>query len=178
MDLNELCRSARQGDLTAEKQLFAVLLERFSMFVHRRVGDIADGEEVTQNVLAKIAASYKGIDFETSFAAWAYRVLENEVAMYYRSASIRRRKLAELSDHSLAQPARTPNPALKSRLLECLKKICRENSRQARILNLHYQGYSVEEICARLNLTKNGMYIILHRARTMMKTCLDTGAIR
>ena len=45
--------------------------------------------------------------------------------------------------------------------------------KQEYVLNLHYQGFSVEEIQKRLKVTRNSLYILLHRARSMFKACLD-----
>ena len=65
--------------------------------------------------------------------------------------------------------------ALERQLLDCLRALNRSNGRHARILNLHYQGYSVEEICRRLSLTRTNFYTILSRARTILLACLEKG---
>jgi len=66
---------------------------------------------------------------------------------------------------------------LKKKLLDCLNKINDANTRHARVLNLHYQGFIVREICEKLKLTRNGVYILLSRSRTMLKNCLERGDV-
>ncbi|MCP4703685.1 MAG: hypothetical protein GY865_03665, partial [candidate division Zixibacteria bacterium] len=52
------------------------------------------------------------------------------------------------------------------------------NRRHARILNLHFLGYTTEEICSRLEITKTNMYSLLSRARSMLELCLNKGSLR
>jgi DNA-directed RNA polymerase specialized sigma24 family protein len=63
------------------------------------------------------------------------------------------------------------------RLLACLKKICLANRRYARIINLHQLGYSRVDICGRLEMTLEQSYVVMSRARAMLKECLDKGEI-
>ena len=69
------------------------------------------------------------------------------------------------------------DPSFKRRLLDCLKKVNQTNTRHARILNLHYQGYTVTDICGKFKITRNNVYIILSRARLMLKVCLEKGDV-
>jgi DNA-directed RNA polymerase specialized sigma24 family protein len=71
-----------------------------------------------------------------------------------------------------------PDPRFERQLLECLRKVGRHNNNFARALNLNYQGYSTEEICDRLKLTKVNFYSILSRARSMLDLCLKKGGLK
>jgi DNA-directed RNA polymerase specialized sigma24 family protein len=51
------------------------------------------------------------------------------------------------------------------------------NKRYARILVLRYQGYSAEEICDEFKITSKNLYMILSRARVLLKRCIETGEI-
>ena len=70
------------------------------------------------------------------------------------------------------------DPDLKRRLLGCLQKICRQNVRYARILNLHYQGYKTGEVCGRMDVRPATLYSVLSRARSMLEDCLEKGDVR
>ena len=59
-----------------------------------------------------------------------------------------------------------------------VKKIVVVNNRFARILNFHYQGYAVVEVCERLRLTSTNFYSILSRARSMLELCLEKGDVK
>ncbi len=67
--------------------------------------------------------------------------------------------------------------SLERQLLDCLKKLYAVNHRHARILNLHYLGFTVAEICQRLEVTRNNLYSLLFRARTKLADCLETGEV-
>jgi DNA-directed RNA polymerase specialized sigma24 family protein len=43
---------------------------------------------------------------------------------------------------------------------------------------MRYQGYNTEEICEKMGLSRNGIYILLSRARKMLENCLKTGEIK
>jgi RNA polymerase sigma factor (sigma-70 family) len=136
-----------------------------------------DAEEVVQNSLMVVARKYRGINFETSFAAWAHKVLSNEILKYYRAKSYRQDMFMSSIEGNDTAASWDPNPEIKRRLLDCMKKLCETNSRYARTLNLKYQGYGAEDICRKLKMTANHFYVALSRARSMLKHCLEKGEI-
>lgn len=177
MTINQLHNLAVCGGEGAEERLFQSLSESFRLFVQQRIWNRQDAEEIVQDALATIAGKYRGIDFETSFAAWAYKTLENKILHYYRTKRCRESKFSQISNGDLQSTPVSIDPVIKRRLLDCFKKISEVNNRYARILNLRYQGYSTEEVCTRLNATRNTVYILLTRARSMLKFCLEHGEI-
>ena len=56
MTINELYNLARDGDKSAESELFRELTERFWVFAHRKVWDKEKAEEIVQNALATVIA--------------------------------------------------------------------------------------------------------------------------
>ena len=177
MTINDLYANARNGDRGAVEKLFKGLSESFRIFVQQRIWNKQDSEEIVQDTLTAIAAKYEGIDFEISFAAWAYKVLENKILHYYRTKRCRDSKFAQTENGESLAVSHATNPDLKRSLLGCLKKISGVNRRHARILNLRYQGFSTEEICGKLEVSRNNVYILLSRARSMLKLCLEKGDI-
>jgi len=178
LDLNALYKKAICGDKSAEEALFSALSERFEQFAYHRIWDKEDSKDVLQDTLLAIAREYRQIEFETSFSAWAYKVLDNRILAYIKRKQLRQGRTEAGADSRGSQNrAEDVNPDLRLRLLDCLRKIGEVNRRHARILDLHYQGYTTEEICHRLKTTRNSIYIALHRARKMLETCLKTGDI-
>lgn len=178
LNINQLHKDAAAGDKTAEYRLFHFLSERFEQFAHHRIWDTEDARDVVQDAMVSIAREYRSIGFEVSFLAWAYKVLDNRILAYIRRRKQRGDRVVTVEDVRLLGDVPIDiNPALQARLLDCLKKVGNINRRHARILGLHYQGYSTDEICARLSMTKNGLYIALSRARTMLEVCLETGRV-
>ncbi len=178
MNINELHSIVRQGDLSGEEQLFQRLSESFRLFVQQRIWNEQDREEIVQDAILTVSEKYKVTDFTTSFAAWAYRVLENKLLYYYRTKKTRQSRFIRMADERDTIADRTTDPDLKRRLLVCLKKIGTANSRHARVLNFRYLGYETEEICERLKITRNNLYILLSRARSILKLCLEKGDVK
>lgn len=177
MSINALYKNVLDEIPGSEERLFESLSDSFGFFVQQRIWSEQDAKDVVQEALATIAGKYESIDFETSFAAWAYRVLQNKVLEYYRRKQCRESKFAQLTDEGSDSNPSDPDPTLRNRLLGCLKKIGQANSKYARVLNFKYQGYPTEEICDRMEMTRNGLYIVLSRARSLLKVCLQTGDV-
>ena len=179
LDINALYSSARGGDQKSHDQLFAALTARFRTFARLRIRDEMDSEEIVQDALMAIAREYAGLNIETSFAAWAYRVLNNRLLAYLQTKKRRSGKIGRLPENesSAAMTDHRPDPELKRRLIDWFNKLGRVNRRYARILNLRYQGYQTEEICARMKLRSSNLYSILSRARSLLELCLEKGDI-
>jgi DNA-directed RNA polymerase specialized sigma24 family protein len=90
----------------------------------------------------------------------------------------RREKDRTLSDNSSFYLAGSwaPDPTAKMSLLNCLKEVGKANRRYARILNLHQIGFNRKEICAKLGINLQQSYLVMSRARAMLRQCLETGA--
>lgn len=172
MNINDLYRDARAGGKKEEDTLFINLSEIFSAFVRQRIWDERECQEIVQDTMLAIAEKYRTTDFNISFSAWAYRILEYKILNYYRSKKIRESKFAQIRESQSSQAPESVNPVLEIKLVKCLRKIHRKNKKHARVLNLRFQGYEIEEICRKLNMTPNSIYVYLSRAREMLKQCL------
>ena len=175
MTINELYGALKDGEQGAEHLLFKKLYEAFFYFAEQRINDRQDAEELVQEVLLVIANKYRDIEIVTSFSAWAYKILDNHLMHYIRKKYSTRKAIDSLRQRS--KDSETPNPDLKMKLLDCLKKINRVNARYARILNLRYQGYTTEEIAHTLDTSSSNVLVILSRARSLLKACLKKGDI-
>lgn len=180
LSINDLQVKACRGDQAAEHALFESLAARFRAFARQRVWDNADSEEVVQDALMTICREYKALTFETSFTAWAYKVLDNRILAHIQKKKRRGEKVTRMIDGDQMLPADqgTPDPDLKRRLLSCLHKLGKANVRYARILNLHYQGFSTTEVCRRMSVKRETFYSILSRARAMLQNCLESGNLK
>ncbi len=167
-----LFERAREGDQSAEHELFSRLRARFDWIARQKVRYAEDCEDIVQEALASIAGCYREIEIRVSFSAWAATVLRNQIMDYYRSSERRRTDNLENPD-SVVLSGETTDPLLKKHLLDCLRKVNQANRRHARMLVLKYMGFEFSEICAKLKLKRNNAYSVLNRARTMLEDCLD-----
>ena len=154
MDINQLCEAARSGDSVAEDHLFSELTVSFRLIAQRKVEDMERALELTQEALMTVAAKYKNIQFERSFAAWAHQVLTYKIMDYYKSRKVRQDYQAEMIAASNDIDPGSSDPMLKMGLLRCLEKLTSVNGRYARVLGMSTEGYSSTEICDEMKITK------------------------
>jgi RNA polymerase sigma factor (sigma-70 family) len=177
VDINSLYKKAVKGDSCSETELFRRLTVSFSVILQHKVWNSGDREEVLQNAMLTVAQKYRNTTIESSFAGWACSVLNNKVMDYVKRKKVRSGTVSgEAMLDSQAAPCDS-DPVLKTKLLGCLKKVGGANARFARILNLHYHGFTTDEICGKLDITRNHFYVILSRARSMLAQCLAKGDI-
>ena len=177
MELEDLYKAALNGEQTARQQLFELLTARFRYFAQLKIDDSMDAEEIVQNSLMVVFEKYADIDITTSFSGWAHTILTNKIKEYYRTKAVHRRKLEEYSQGDSVRENSQDMAELVRQLKYCLQKLNEVNRRHARILNLNYQGFGVDEICRKFELTKSNLYSILSRARAALSDCLKKGDI-
>lgn len=178
MKIDELYAAVCAGELKAESRLFERLSVRFSLIAHLKIGNREDAEDVVQEALSVIAKEYKNMEFR-SFRAWAYKVFDNRLLDYIGRKMRKTADMASMTDEGKLMIENSNRDFdLKIRLRECLAKVRATNTRYARILNLHYQGFPTENICSKLGVTKENLYMILSRARSTLDRCLETGEVK
>ena len=175
--IENLYLQARDGDKSAENRLFSDLFLRFQVIARKRIWNDEDAEEVIQETLKEISRIYHDAELKGPFAAWAHKILLHKIWDYYRRKKQQARYMTSTGDLELQSNHWTPDPTLEGELQKCMQKLIEVNSRYARLLTLIYQGFSVKEICDKLEITKGNCYTILSRARSMIKLCLKTGDI-
>jgi len=180
LKINTLYNIASEGNHAGEEELFRALTARFRLFARQRIWDELDSEEIVQDALMTICKEYKTIDFTTSFSAWAYKVLDNRILGYIQTRKRRAGKITLVSEADDLPATENDNPKqdFKRNLIRCMRKIAHTNLRYARILNLHYQGFGTDEICEKMKLTRNNLYSVLSRARSLLEYCLEEGDVR
>jgi len=177
--INDCFAKAVSGDLAAEKALFELLGERFRFITHHKIGWNQDADDVAQEALLVVSKNYRNLDVRHSFAAWAVKVLSNRILEFHDSNRRRmQREVAEEENENLSGAVVEPKDShLKLDLIRCFRKLLSINRQYGRILNLRAQGNSTEEICGKLGISRNNLYISLHRARTILAECLQGRSI-
>lgn len=171
--MDRLYRAALEGNAKAENDLMSHLAVSFRIFAQRKLWRQEDVEEVVQEALLTVSTKYREIEIESSFAGWCYRILQNKILDHVKKAGTRARLDREREATCSGGYEPTPSDIeLRKRIIECFRKLGIGNRRHARILNLHYQGYSTDEICAKLGVSENNLYVILSRARAALLVCL------
>ena len=173
MNINELYRSAVNGDRAARNEIFRVLSESFALIARQRIGRKEDCEDIVQDALTAVADRFGSADIRTNFGGWCHSVIHNKIVDFYRKGDRRAASTSLDSDREAVTAAHNEHPGFRSRLLSCFRKVLKQNPRRARVMNLYYQGYTVDEICSRLGVSRASVYILLSRARAGLLHCLD-----
>ena len=171
--INSLYHQVQAGDKPSESRLFELLLDRFRLIAIQRIWNRQDAEDIVQKALMKVISGYRTIEIRTSFTAWALTVLEYQFQSYLQTKKRQKGREAEPELIDVESDYAPPDPSLKRRLLDCLKLIGRGNRRYARILNLHHQGFSKDEVCERLKMSLEQSYVVLSRSRSLLRDCLN-----
>ncbi len=175
--IETLFKKALGGEKSAQNELFTALSARFQLIAQKRVWDGQDAQEIAQDALMTVFSKYMEAETRSGYTPWAYKVLSNKILHYYRTNSRRSEKMHVTDKIELFSSSWTEDPIFESKLKECLQKVVKNNSRYARILVNCYQGFTPDEICDKIGLTKANFYSILSRARSLLKHCLDKGDI-
>ena len=84
----ETIRRARGGDLDALRQLHQEYGKRILNFIFRMVGSREDAEDLAQNVFLLAFRQLKGLQDESRFESWLYRIARNEVYQKFRRKQV------------------------------------------------------------------------------------------
>ena len=175
--MENLLKQAKAGDQAAENELFSRLLVRFRIFAKHRVMDSLDAEDLANDACLTVIQKYKDENITENIMAWSFGVLKMKIGNYLQKQRVRKKtKYLDFQDEKNQPASYTEfDPDLRIRMINCLKSLVSKYSKYARVLNLVYQGYGTQEIIGKLGITRNNLYVILNRGRSLLKSCLETG---
>jgi RNA polymerase sigma-70 factor (ECF subfamily) len=153
-------------------------------------------EEIVQETFLAALKSYKNFAQQSSERTWLVGILKHKIIDHFRRASRERpvadfevsadddeafRKSGEWADHWTAEAGPKEWSADPSQLVEqkefweifnrCLSQL---PPRLAEAFALReIDGLSSEEVCAILNVTSNNLWVMLHRARALLRRALE-----
>ena len=165
--------AALTGNESAEKRLFQTLAVRFRLLVSHDIWSTDDIDDIVQDALVTVSEKFRGIQIERSFAAWANQVLDYVIKNHWRKRKMKEKTFHITEDIGALGQTWSPNPSMERALSFCLKELARTNRRFARTLSLNYQGFGTDEICDRLGINSANLYVIVSRARSLLKACLE-----
>jgi RNA polymerase sigma-70 factor (ECF subfamily) len=148
-----LIRLSQQGDRDAFESLYATYFERIHRYIHFRVEEEEQAEDITSHVFLKVwekLATYK--PGSSPFVAWLYRIARNSVIDHYRTRktaiSLEEADPVELS-HADDVDERIDMQIQSQLLREALKEL---TYTQQEVLILKYVcGFSTVEIARKLD---------------------------
>lgn len=154
--------------------------------------------EVAQDLISetflaglKSAANFKG---EASERTWLISILKRKIIDHYRKKNSKKGKAeihidyrdedseGEWLEERVSDPYdRTAEDTMENEelglaIMNCLDKI---NPKQARIFKMKtMDNFDTEAICNEFKITPSNLWVIIHRARTAMASCLENSWLR
>ena len=165
--LKHIVVGLKKGDNQSRKHLFEMFSSRMMAVCFRYLGNKEDAEDVLMDSFIKIFENI-GMYKEDNFVAWMTRVFTNQCLMFLRSKNrliLRQNDYIKTQDEVVDFPSdcRFSSRDL-LRAMEVLPKSLRT------IFNMYVvDGYSSDNICKELSITKNSFYSSIYKAKTMLK---------
>jgi RNA polymerase sigma factor (sigma-70 family) len=159
----DLVGRARAGDQVAFARLFELYHAPILNYVHRMVGDRAAAEDLTQDTFIKAYNALPSTREDLAFKPWLYRIATNTAI-----STLRRRKIVQWipfmpgHDHA-GEGSVEKSVGQRHDIQQVLDKLPKHYA--AVLLLRHYQGLSLAETAAALDITENAAKLRLFRAR-------------
>lgn len=155
-----------------------------------RVSDREIAQDLVQDTFLAGLKSMKNFKGEASERTWLISILKRKIIDHYRKINSKKGKAevritynsdAESEGDWLEERVADPfdktaedtmqNSELGDAIHKCLEKL---PSKQAEIFKMKtVLGYETDVICNELNITASNLWVIIHRARTSMASCLE-----
>lgn len=155
-----------------------------------RVSDKEIAQDLVQDTFLAALKAMKNFKGEASERTWLISILKRKIIDHYRKINSNKGKAevritynddSETEGDWLEERVSDPfdktaedvmeNIELSDAIQNCLEKL---PEKQALVFKMKtIEGYETEVICKELNITPSNLWVIIHRARTAMATCLQ-----
>jgi RNA polymerase sigma-70 factor (ECF subfamily) len=158
-------------------------------FTISRVSDGVIAQDLVQDTFLAALKSMKNFKGEASERTWLISILKRKIIDHYRKINSKKGKAevritynvdSESEGDWLEERVADPydktaednmqNEELGAAILNCLSKLPKKQAEVFKMKTI--QGFETEVICNELNITASNLWVIIHRARTAMATCL------
>lgn len=155
-----------------------------------KISDQVLAEDLVQETFLAGLKSASGFKGDASERTWLISILKRKIIDHYRRSNSRKGK-AEVKinfsqdgeqegdwlEERAADKGRIniedqmQNEELGMAIEECISKLPEKQARVFRMKTI--QGMETEDICKELNITPSNLWVIIHRARTTLMSCLE-----
>jgi RNA polymerase sigma-70 factor (ECF subfamily) len=164
---------AAAGDRRAFERIYRQHVTRVFSLCARMVNDRTRAEELTQDVFVRAWEKLHLFRGESAFGTWLHRLTVN-VVLNDRKTEGRQRSRYEDDDEGSGVDALPSRPATPGDRMDLEMAINKLPKGARRVFTLHdVEGYTHEEIAARLGVTTGATKAQLHRARMLLREALN-----
>lgn len=173
-DIDLLLESAIDGDADAFGRLYDMHVDRVYRHVYYRVGNLADAEDLTQQVFLRAwQAIHRYKKTAIPFLAWLIKISHNLVVDFYRS----NKAITYLDlDFVPGKPSSNPEYMAEARFeqQQIRKAILGLPCDQQQVVLMRFiEGFSYSEIAASISKSEGAVRVILHRALVRLREILE-----
>ena len=168
-DERRLIARAQSGDTTAFRELVERHQARAYALALRILRSAPDAEEVSQDAFVRVWTALPGFRGESSFATWLYRIVARRA--FDRAQILKNRRAREQAEERLpehAAPDAGDDDSLRAAVLQRLVAGLTPAQRSV-VTMFYYEGRSVEQVAAILNMPANTVKTHLLRARAALR---------
>lgn len=146
-------------------------------FIHSLVPNFQDADDILQNVAVITVEKFEKFDRNRSFSAWSNGIAKNLILKYYSGKGKERAILdinaIEKIAHVYEEESRSihdQKESLEKALKKCLSRL---EGKWKKIVDMHYMDeFSPARIAQQLSMTRNNVFVSLHRLRLSLKQCV------
>ena len=150
------------------------LREQLASYIHKRVSDPSDAEDLQQDILLKVLSNQGPVEAD-KLVYWVFAIARNQVTDYYRS-SARRKSTLLLNDEQLpAVDEEDISAGIKASLSEALSELIGELSEQDQhvLRTVDLDGMSQKEFALQQGLDYTTAKSRVQRARKRLRLALE-----
>jgi RNA polymerase sigma-70 factor (ECF subfamily) len=170
-------RAALAGDaMSGFEELYRKHYRRVYSICLRMTGNMAEAEDLTQEVFIQLHRKLSSFRGEAAFTTWLHRLTVNHVLMYFRKRSVR----SELTTEDGEMPDLLDPDTINSKAMPIVDRIALENAiaqlppGYRTVFVLHdVEGYEHEEIAKILGCSAGTSKSQLHKARMKLRKLLQ-----
>lgn len=143
-------------------------------FIASVVRDHHDAEDILQRTAATVVSKYELYNQTRSFTAWAIGIARIEMLRFRQERGKERLVFDDDAIRAIASAYgenETRLRDMREAIAVCLDKM---RGRTRRVIELYVRlGGVSDEIADRLDMTKNAVFVTLHRARAALRECIE-----
>jgi RNA polymerase sigma-70 factor, ECF subfamily len=171
---SSLIQRAIRRDVDAFGRLYDMYVDRVYRHIYYRIGNVADTEDLTQQVFLKAwqaIGRYKKT--ASPFLAWLITISHNMVVDFYRTKKDKKYlENGDIPDDSISSPEQeTEARFVQHRLRQAIVQL--RGDQQQVVLLRFIEGFQFKEIASLLGKSDGAIRVILHRALVKLRQILE-----
>ena len=161
----EVVQDAQAGDMLAFDTLFQYYNARVCTYLARMVGNDEEGRDLAQETFLKVWRALPGMDDESHFESWLYRIATNTAIDYLRRQKFHWALWGEHEEYDQSEYMSMAGPEDKIEEAEQIKLALANLSPQYRacLLLQLVAGFTQREIARTLNISEKSVSIYVSR---------------